>query len=435
MAEIRARNKNRRSNIALMILSLVIAMLLWVILSVTKFTDTSVRLYDVPIDFSLDGTYAELAGLSVINKDFETVNVSFTGRRDEVSRYTTEDLHIGLDLNNVRASGTYEIPLVVTTVNGNQISDVEIAPQRTIHIEFDHFASKTLSVDSGTLSFDLSGVTAAQGYIYDPSEVVITPSSVTISGPQDYIDQVTSCSIVPTASLTDLKNSVNTNNTQPVLYSESGVFENERVSLNTESFNVSLPVYFTKTVPLDVVITGYTDRVDISNITYELSTDSIAVRSQDSALENLESINLGYIDIRDIYPGYVTTFTIPENSRYTNISGVESVNVSFNLEGYTTKQITLTNSQIHPINGSSDYRVTVEQDRLRVTLCGPEDILEDIDSSSFIAEVDLMDYSDYVGMRMLMVSVYSPSYPQVWASGNYQALASFEHINPVGNTP
>ena len=158
-------SKTRRENLIIMILSAIIAVVAWIILSITTFSEIDVTLRDVPIDFSLDGTYADLAGLSVVDKDFDHVNVSFVGQRDAVGKYTNEDIKVGLDLNNVRTSGAYDIPLVVTSVNGDQLESVEIAPQRTVHIEFDRYASKTFSLSAHTLTFNSDEVSAAEGYL------------------------------------------------------------------------------------------------------------------------------------------------------------------------------------------------------------------------------------------------------------------------------
>lgn len=424
MAEKKMKRRTK-NNLVLVIVSVLLSVILWLFLSLTVFTDVNVSLYDVDIDFNLEGSYANLAGLSVISADADSVNLSFTGRRDSYKDYTNSDVRIRLNLDNVKASGSYDIPLIVESTNGDTISDVVMVPE-SVHVVFDRIATKVLSVENGGLIANLSNINAANGYIIDPEGIAITPSSITISGPQDYINQVTSCVLSFDKAL-NLKTSTNITADHVTLYNENAIFEQADVSMNTNNFNVRIPVYTTKELPLTVNILDNNGATDVGSIKYTLSTESILVRSE-SDLENIDELMLGYIDVRDIYPGYVAQFNIPPSSYYTNISGVDTVTVSFELEGYTTKSITIKNTQIFAINGSLDYDVTIEQDRIRATVVGPEEILNSLDSSNFIAQINLIDYQMSTGPRMMTAYVYAPGYPSVWSRGITQVYGSFEKV-------
>ena len=432
MAEKRVSNKKRRANVLLAILSIILAMLLWLVLSITALSEIQVTLREVPIDFSLENSFADLNGLSVISQDIESVSVSFTGQRDRIGNYTAADLRVSLDLNTVRASGSYDLPLVVTSVHGDQIENIEIAPKKTVHVEFDRYSSQIFTLDSTTLKLDLSNVKAASGHVIDEEEIVINPQQVRISGLQDYIDQVTECVIYFDDPIT-LSESANLSTANIRLMNGNTVFEfeNDNITFDTVDFDVYVPVYITKNVPLRAAIQSYSDEIDISGIAYTLSQDSILVRSQDPKVANVEDISVGTISLRDIRPGYVDTFTIPRNSNYENISGVDEVEVRFDLEGYAEKVVTLRNSQIHLINTSSEYNVTVEANRINVTLVGPADVLEEIDPASVVAQIDLLDYDLYTSQRFLYVTVYVPGHPDVWATGVVQVIAQIEAVEPT----
>lgn len=426
MAERKTKSSVRRQNFLTMLLSVVIAVLAWLVLSMTFFSDIQKTLRDVPIDFSLEGSYADILGLTVVKSDIESVNVSFEGQRGSVGNYNADDIRVSLDLNNVRASGAYDIPLVVESVNGDQITNIEIGPQKTVHIEFDRIATRTLSVESGTLMADMSNINAVEGYIIADEEIQISPSHISISGPQDIIDQITSCVI----SFSDAKRLISTAQlkTNSInMYSGNMIFQNPGVSIDTDEFEVIVPVYISKEMPLTLTIQNYTDNIDTSDIEYTMSEKTVLIRSQNTDINNMESISVGYVDIRNIRPGYISYYNVPVSSYYENISGVESVRVQFDLPGYAEKNITLNNSQIHTINGSSDYNVIIETDRINVTVVGPEDVLDTLDSSNFVAEINLMDYNLSVGQRFFSVTIYAPGYRNVWALGvSNQVLASIE---------
>lgn len=434
MAEKRVSNKKRRANIILAALSVLLAMVLWLVLSITALSEIQVTVRDVPIDFSLENSYADLNGLSVISQDLENVSVSFTGQRDRIGNYSADDIRVSLDLNTVRASGSYDLPLVVTSVHGDQIENIEIAPKKTVHVEFDRYGFKTLTVDSTTLKLDMSNITAAAGYVIDEEEIVISPSQVTISGPQDIIDHVTSCVISFDGSMR-LSESLNSSTQAVTLYSGNDVFENPGVMLETERFDVYIPVYVTKTLPLDVSIQSYSDEIDISTIPYTFSQDSILVRSENSAkIEDVENITLGIIPLREIRPGYVTSFTIARSSYYENISGVEEIDVIFDLENYAERTMTITNSQIHLVNPSSAFNVITETDRLNITLVGPAEVIYQIDPSNIVAQINLLDYDLATGPRFFNATVYVPGYPNVWCYGEAKVFAQVEPVEQTEPT-
>ena len=427
------KSSARRGSLILMVISALSSVIIWTVLSLTAFPDVDVTLHDVPIDVSLEGSYADLAGLSIIEKDYDTVDITFTGRRDLISKYTADDIHIALDLTSVRSSGAYNIPLVATDSSGAPLNVKDMFPQ-TVHADFDITAAKTLSVEDGSLRVSLSGIRPAAGYALDPEEIEINPSSITIYGPQDYIDRVTSCvlSLEPQESL---NSSVELTPSSVDLYSGSAIFKNQKISYSSDDFSVYIPVFYTKSLPLTIALTGYSDMIDLSSIHYTLSTESIVVRSEDRMIENLEGITLGTIDVRNIRPGYIETFEIPLSSYYTNISGIEQVEVRFDLEGYAVKRFTIPNRQIHIINGFSDCDMVIEMERLTVEVVGPEEVIDTLDTTSFVGQIDAMNYGPFEGQRMLSVSIYAPGHSNVWSCGLNQMLVNGEMVveEPVEN--
>lgn len=426
------KNKTERhpvnSRILLMIASLFVAVVIWLVFTMTAFPEISVTVKNVPIDYSLDGTYADVVGLSIVGETKPTVNVKLTGLRYVVGDYTADDIKVVPNFDSVRASGIYELSLSVTSVNGDNIVVDQVEPG-TVHAEFDYYVTKTFSVEDGTLSADLSMAYAESGYIIDTDDVTINPSQITVSGPKDYVDQITSCVVVLNDSV-GLKESYSTANTSVKLYSGDALYDNSRVTLDDELINVKIPVYMKKLLNLDVEVQTYFDQFDISTLTYSVSPQSIIVRSQNSAIENLSEIFLGYIDLRQVGIDSVFTFDIAESPYYTNVSGIESATVTFNLDGYATKNVTIPNSQIYVVNVPDGYRAVVETEKIRnVTIVGPEDVINKIDASDVVAHIDLLDYNVSAGDFLMTATIYLPNYNMAWANGSHKVYCFIEEIH------
>lgn len=426
----------RNSNLFLILISAIIAFALWIVMSLTAFPEMTQVIRNVPIDFSLAGSYADVAGISILDTSNQTVNLRITGQRYLIGDYTSDDVHVGINLDSVRAPGVYELALVVTSNNGDEIEVEQIEPS-TVRVEFDYIITKEFSVADGTLAADISSLSASQGYLIDPSEVTINPSTVELRGPRDYINQITSC-VVKVDSSSTLKTTLTTDNTSLVMYNGENVVEDEKITAQTDSFELTVPVYMRKDLNLDVVIQTYFDQFDISSLKYTIDPSTIAVRSQSDRITDLDEISLGFIDLRNIDVNR-TTFQMPINDTeyYTNITGLDTATVTFDLENYSMKTVSLSNSQVYPINVPSGYTVNVESETIQnVTIVGPSDVIDQIDSSDVIAQLDMLDYNVTEGYNIYPVSVYLPTHNDCWCVGYYQVYCSLERtdaqtVNPT----
>lgn len=68
------------SRLLLMAISLLVAIVIWLAFTMTAFPEISVTIKNVPIDYSLNGTYADVVGLSIVGETQASVNVKLTGR-------------------------------------------------------------------------------------------------------------------------------------------------------------------------------------------------------------------------------------------------------------------------------------------------------------------------------------------------------------------
>ena len=417
------------NNLFMLIMSVVSAFILWIVLSLTAFPETTVVLRDVPIDYSLDGSYADVTGISVLDMSDATANVRINGQRYLIGDYSNDDIHIGVNLDTVRAPGVYDLPLVVTSTNGDAI-DVDTIEPSTVKVEFDYMITKSFSVADGTLTADISNISAADGYILDPAEVIIEPSVVEIYGPRDYVNQVTSCEIKVQSGAT-VMTTLQTSNTAVTLYNGENVVNDSKISVQSENgFALTIPVYMRKDMKLDVEIQTYFDQFDISSLKYTINPSEITVRSQSDRISNIDEITLGYVDLRSLDISSNITLPINNTDYYTNISGYDTATVTFDFENYSTKTLTINNSQIYPINVPNGYQVDVETDRINnIRVIGPSEIIEQIDSKDLIAQIDMLDYNITEGFRMYTVTVYLPMYNNCWCCGTYQVACNVQQVD------
>lgn len=111
--KLKKRNSSvNRSSIITFVVSAILAVLIWLVLSLTAFPETTLSLKDVPIDFSIANSYADNSGLSIMSRSDETANVRIKGLRYQIGEYTNDDIHIGLNVDSVRAAGNMTLLLL-----------------------------------------------------------------------------------------------------------------------------------------------------------------------------------------------------------------------------------------------------------------------------------------------------------------------------------
>lgn len=405
-------------NLFMLIVSAVLAFLLWITLSLTVFPETTIYLKNVPIDYSLEQSYvSDIAGLSILSKSDDTVNLSIKGLRYKIGDYRPEDVHVGLNLDNVKSAGTYDLHLVVTSVNGDEI-EVEYEP-KTVKVEFDNMVYRTFSFEDGSLTADISKISAADGYLLEDRDVTISPSTVTLYGPKDYIDKITRCSVAANNPAT-VKQSVKTANTSLVMYNESNQLESDKITADVNNFQLEVPVSITKDIKLEIGFRPYQD-FDFSSLEgkYTIEPETITVKSQDQRVLSIESLPVGDIDIRTLAVGTTLTGRIPTSEYFTNISGIDNVVVNFELEGYTSKSLSLSTDRVKILYPPAGYNVDIVTDVIKdVIIYGPSEDIENITALDVVAELDFMNYDTITGTRYANVTIRLPDYHRCWSFGS-----------------
>jgi len=81
-----------KNNLSLAICSVVIAIIAWLVISMTIYPSIPKTILDVPLDIDISGTAAAENGLSLISCDVESVDVKILGNRTEVGNLSSESL-------------------------------------------------------------------------------------------------------------------------------------------------------------------------------------------------------------------------------------------------------------------------------------------------------------------------------------------------------
>ena len=122
---------NRGLNI---LLSLVIALMIWTIVTVFIDPNQDTKLKGVPVNFDQDSQMYTALGLDIINDPMAQVTVDLAGNGTDVYALTAENVLVYPDYSIVKGPGTWELNLLVRVL-GNSASRVSASTTDTVTVE------------------------------------------------------------------------------------------------------------------------------------------------------------------------------------------------------------------------------------------------------------------------------------------------------------
>ena len=173
------------SDTFLKILSVMIAVILWLYIIVVLDPAVEVEVRDLPIQF-VGQEQLEYNGISVVNESATTINLKVKGSRKKMGRYDMKTIIAKVDMSGVWSVGQHTLPVDIVVpfenigISSQNIYDVDIQTEKTVR--------KKLELEIATEG------SPAQNYM--PGEMEINPKTVTIKGPESVVGKIEKAGVV-----------------------------------------------------------------------------------------------------------------------------------------------------------------------------------------------------------------------------------------------
>lgn len=380
------------NNIALAVFSVIIAVAVWFILSISQYPTKQMTVDHVVLSTDIAGTIAEANGLSVISCDVEEVKVDLLGKRTQVGNITSDKLIAYIDADGVTSAGTRKLSIKVKSSNGMSY-DVQSVKPSTATVKFDNIVTREFPV----IPY-LQNVTYAEGMSLNSDELDCVPNKVKITGPATTLDKIDTCNAVLNKERT-LDQTLSIQNDDFQLYTvDDTLIDQSELEFSSTSFNITIPVRMQKTIPLKVGISGapssFNQEKLISRL--KLSADNVVLASDNIRYDIPDELEIGKILLSDIDLNYTGTFQLSKvlPDELTNVSELENVIVSFDNTGLSKKLITFDPSNVEISNiTDNSYAYSLVTQKLEVSVIGPEEIVNEINANDIKAEISFISAS------------------------------------------
>ncbi len=365
-----------KNKIVAVLLSVAIAFGLWLYVITVVNPESEKTYYEIPVVLQNKEILTE-RGLMVVG-DMPTVTLVLKGNRTTLNELNEANINVITNVANIEKAGTHQLTYQIS-YPGN-VSDNEISVQKSssdsIKLQIENRISKTVPV-----VVDNGGTAVPTGFI--PGSPQMDKTTIEIAGPEPVVNQITQAVI-----RVDLNNQTKTlvGEYQYSLCDADGKPVNaEKVSTDTEKVNLMIKIERLKDIALNLNVV-YGGGATESNTVVNVSQTTLQVSGSDTLLENLNSLDLGTINLAEIAEDTVLTIPIPKLPEgVTNQTGVDEVTVEIKFNNLVKKEFKV--STINPVNAAG-LKVQLVTKSLKVTVRGPQEMIDLMKETDVSVEVD-----------------------------------------------
>lgn len=381
-------------NLALKIVSLIFAMLLWGYVLMSENPQRTKTLTNVPI--SVEGGADLIARKLVLSgdKDYGSVTVRVSTQLTSYSDLTADDITASINLSNITATGEHEVIITARSAIGTTVS---VSPDH-IKVNVDNLVSRSIPVE-----IDLEGE-LDEGYW--AGDVIYSRNMIDIEGPLEYVSRIDSAKGV--LNIDSATSSIN----KSVLLT---LYDNEGNELDADLFYSKLPsvtarmeVLPMKTVPIDVesAIQGK-DNIPKN---YELvgygvnGTGKVRIVGEQDVLDVIDSIGIDFIDVSGVTESIVqdAALVIPEGVR---LLDDDTVSLYINIREKTDEAM-FNSVPINVEHLGRKLNAQLNVEAVDVYLHGRVSLLNQIDRSDIELYIDLSGLE--AGVHQVPVEIRLP---------------------------
>lgn len=403
-----------------MVISLVIAIVLWLNITITESADAENTISGISVAIPIENTVVDQMGMDIIgDPTVYTASVVVKGEAFAVSNLSAEDILVSASISNVTTSGNYTLDLRATKKSGvrDNFEIISISP-RTINVKFDYIDTKQFAVSVQAIGHKAEdGLIAEMPFVSDSNNATLN-----IKGARTDIEKISKVVAVADVNKT-LDSSETFKGALKILDATGKELDQSLFSITTADglsapdIQITVPIYKEKVVPIVAQFANAPKSFADKKITHSLSVSSLLISGPPESIDNIKEINLSEIDFRQITgndQSFETTIIIPEGIK--NKDNIETVSVKITgLKKYTIKTFTV--NQITVVNNSVSAKLT--RKIRNVKIMGPESVLRNIKESDLYASVDLDGIQS--GEHTVSANIICNSADNVWQIGEYTA--------------
>lgn len=371
-------------NLGVKILSVVLAALLWLIITNAENPIKTETFHDVPVTILHKTEYEyKLKALNQVYRIVEgdKIDFTFSARRKIADNLTISDFKVTADLSNLSELNTVTINISCPAY-GDDVT-IKSSSAQVLKVEREQLAEKRFKVN-----VKQKGEPADGYYVYQKAANTL----ITVSGPVSKINQI--AEIVAEVDVTGEAGSFRISKTPKALDEEGNEVDPSNLTYSENPVSIDIKMYKTKTIDLKIVTTGTpANGYAVAGVDYEPKT--IEVAGEDYALSQIWELTVEE-DIEGVSSDVEKEINIQEqlDDGLILVGDNQTATVEVTIKKSGTREMSIQTKDIE-VRNKPDYLklvyLTVGPVTLRLT--GPADAVEDLSVKDVKPYIDLSSYT------------------------------------------
>lgn len=374
-----------KSKIWRVVLSVGIALVLWMYVISVVSPESDETFYDIPVSYQND--VLEERGLMIVSET-PTVTLHLKGNRSDLNELNASNITILVDLAAIQTPGTQMLRYSVSypgNLPSNAFETLSQTPNLLL-LKVENRVKKTVPIQ-----LDYMATSVPEGYIADKEAPLMDTAVVEVSGPESVVNQIDRAVIQ--VDLTNQTESV-VGAYNYVLCNEAGEpVDAEMITTNIEQVNLTVKIQMVKELPFVLnVVDGGGATKETCKIELQRETTTLWVSGSESKIRDLTEIELGTVNLIELKEESNTlTFDIVLPEGVTNMTGETQVTAIITFPELGTKKLTINKAQFQAAGVAEGTEALWISEKVDVELRGPKDLVKNITEKDVIATVDFTD--------------------------------------------
>ncbi|MGN0467011.1 MAG: YbbR-like domain-containing protein [Lachnospiraceae bacterium] len=386
--------KKIKNNFNMKILSVIIAVIIWIIVGNINDPVISREISGIPVEFVNEKVLDKINKAYEL-KDSDKISVSVSGKKSIVSKLRAKDFKAKADLSKLSIVDAVPVEVTLNYSGSGQVT-IDLGKNTMLKVKIDDVKTAMVPV-----SVEVKG-NPATGYAVGKKSA--SPNMIEVTGPEATVNKIKEVKLICNVAGSDksIKKNIDVE-----FYSESGKKIDDSIfKYDEKSISVLVEIWKQKKIPIEVEIEGEpASGYSVASVEYEPKT--VAIAGPDEELSSIDSIELEKVDISGATTDVEKNISLPDTLLPGNIIFQESdknIAVKVKIGKKTEKKIRFSSEDIKVVGATSKRKVSFLDEEYEIIISGLEREIKNIsieDLSPHIQIDGLLDGNHNVEIELV----------------------------------
>ncbi len=403
-------------NKALFVFSVIAAVIIWLVVTISLSPIDSAVIEDVPVKIELANSVPAQFDLQIFGQSEFSVDVEVSGKRYLLSSVDADSINVIAQTAYVDSAGKHTLSLKASKASETDEFEIVSLSEAYIEVFFDVYMEQDFPVEP---KLRIKDELVQEGYI--AGDAVLSADTVMISGPQTEVMSISK--VYAEMNIEKALNETDTQIADIVAYNESGAtLHYLTYNYGNSDITITLPIYYVVNKPTSVSFKNAPLNYIDAPLRYTISPETLSAGIAGADKNNEpETITVTTIDFSELTPGS-NRFTVASDA-IPSVFPVESAKdfeIVVYVEGCDSKTLAVPEENITFINMPDGYEIKdIVKSVGNAVVVGPRNSLENVKAADIYAVVDLTDADASADVQEFSAKLSVRNSADCWVSGNY----------------